>query len=175
MLELAIRVRQKFRKISEYWMGIGKLNRKTAEIYVYSDLPNPLKVKVDIRTMKMMSFEEVDRIPGYVSFLDSALEEYEKAERCVEDGDIIGAVKSLWGSVNYALTAYGIAKKKCRYVEHTLLEMAADVSGEALEKYVKLHIIMSDQFGLEPDEFTLAIFQNSARMILDAVLRLLLR
>ena len=92
--------------------------------------------QIDLYRMEIVFGDEVvvkklgsiKRIPMYVVYADSAIKEIENAEKLIEGGEFSKAMKSLWGSVFYALKAYGLVSKGCRIVEFSVMELAREFS-----------------------------------------------
>ena len=166
-LEVIQKLRKRLRSISSYWIGIGKIRGNEVEVFAYlENLQNPARILAVVRDeVVLKGVEEVKRVPGYVLLLDSAIEEFERAEKFLKEGELIKAAKSFWGSVVYSLKAYGMFTKGCRVVEFSLLDIARDLSVPELVR--KMQKIMGDQFDLQIDEANIEMLRDYARTIVE--------
>ncbi len=178
-LETVQKLRKKLRQISSYWIGIGRIRGNEVEVYAYlENSQNPARILAVVRDeVTLERVEEVKRVPSYVLLLDSAIEEFERAERFLKEGDLIKAAKSFWGTVIYSLKAYGMFAKGCRVVEFSLLDIAKDLSAgdkSISESVRKMQNIMKEQFDLQIDEANIEMLRNYARAIVERTLNELL-
>jgi len=121
MIEKLLEIRRELKKKYPHMIGISKFG-DSIEFLAYSEgIYNPLRITLCDGITKV---EEIKRVPKHVVLIDSALSEFEKSGKLIEEGKYNDALKSLWGCVEYALTACGIKIAGCRFVEFTIFEIA---------------------------------------------------
>ena len=169
MIEKIQKIRRELKKIYPQWIGILKFSDDTVEFLAYSeDSFNPLKITMS--NFEIKKIEEVERVPKQVLLVDSSLSEFEKSGRLIREGKYKEALKSLWGCVEYALTAYGIQVAGCRFVEFSLFEIAEGFLDPQTVKNIKgvYKITHGDLIPL--NELSLNMVKEAVKRILEKVL-----
>ncbi len=166
-------------KIGDSWIGIESyfFNGRWHLICIACK-SNPYRIELAIENeASIVKCEEIKRVPMYVIYVDSALEELENARKLIENNDFDRAIKSLWGSVIYSLKAYGLVFKRCRIVEVSIMDLAKEFS-ELINDKNFLNKIERIKFALDPfgaSDFDLGLMYEDARDVVEKILSRILR
>lgn len=171
MIENLLKVRRELKEKYPQWIGFLKYSEDTVEFLAYSkESFNPLKITVS-KNFEVREVREVERVPRLILLIDSSLNEFEKVGLLIKDGRYNEALKSLWGCVEYALTAYGIQIACCRFVEFSLFELAERFLDPLTLRNIKgvYRITHGDLIPL--NEMSLNMVREVVKRILERILR----
>ncbi len=180
MIEEIIEIRRKLKEKVSYWLGIDKVKRyenglETEFLAYIDDSMHPIRFCAS-RELKIEKVREDDRVLRQILLLDSALEEFERAERFVEQKRFKDAAKSFLGSVTYALNAFGMHSLGCRFVELSIFEIADKLAelcrDESISRNARALQKIADVVKL--NEVSVKMMRDAAKNIIERVLAVML-
>uniref|UniRef100_A0A7C4W381 Uncharacterized protein n=1 Tax=Geoglobus ahangari TaxID=113653 RepID=A0A7C4W381_9EURY len=169
MIEKLLEIRRDLKKRYSHWIGILNYSGDTIEFLAYSEeFFNPLKITMS--NSEIIKVEKIERVPKQVLLIDSSLSEFEKSERLIKEGKYKEALKSLWGCVEYALTAYGIKVAGCRFVEFSLFEISERFLDPMTVKNIKGVYTITHGDLIPLNELSANMVREAVKRILEKVL-----
>ncbi len=178
MIDEIIEVRRKLKEKVSYWIGIDKVSKVEVEFLAYSSNSiHPIRFRAR-RGDEEIKIEKVgeDRVLRQILLLDSALDEFERAEKFVEEKKFKDAAKFFLASVTYALNAFGMHHLGCRFIELSIFEIAdklAELSkDESISRNARALQKVADVVKL--NEISVGMMRDAAKNIIERVLSVML-